>query len=184
MVQVTREAAVELFTEIGMKTATKWNKKRMTAKINKLDEMVDKDTEVGTELAKATLDTIMAAIKDNEDVEVVMALEEATPPDHNKDEGKDKAKKAAAKPKTKAKSAPKDPPPTANPDKIPGVTKKNSRPYFAGMVIAECGLENGVTEEMVARLDELYGKENPSESVFSLRNAWHAIRGYQDRMSE
>jgi outer membrane biosynthesis protein TonB len=59
-----------------------------------------------------------------------------------------------------------------------GVRDSRSRPYLAGIVIKEAGAAAGVTAEMVTRLDEAYGKPNPTESKFCLRNAWHAIRGF------
>ena len=64
--------------------------------------------------------------------------------------------------------------------KAPGVSYKQTRPYFAGVVVKRHGVAAGVTAAMVAELDELYGKANPAESKFCLKNAWHAVRGYQD----
>jgi len=59
-----------------------------------------------------------------------------------------------------------------------GVRESRTRPYLAGVIIARHGLEAGVTDEMVAELDEEYGLPNPRESRFCLKNAWHATRGY------
>lgn len=63
---------------------------------------------------------------------------------------------------------------------FPGVTAKVTRPYLAGCIIARHGLEAGVTQAMVKELDELYGKPNAAESLFCLKNAWHAARGYAE----
>ena len=60
----------------------------------------------------------------------------------------------------------------------PGVRAMKTRPYIAGVIIAKHGLAAGVTNEMVAELDEQYGHANPAESLFCLRNAWHSARGY------
>lgn len=60
----------------------------------------------------------------------------------------------------------------------PGVRPMRTRPYLAGVLIAKHGLAAGVTDEMVAELDELYGKANPTESAYRLRDAWHIARGY------
>lgn len=54
-----------------------------------------------------------------------------------------------------------------------------SRPYLAGIILKKHGIDSGVTEEMVAELDAAYGKPNPRESKFTLRNAWHCVRGYK-----
>jgi len=53
-----------------------------------------------------------------------------------------------------------------------------TRPYLAGTIIAKHGLAAGVTDAMVAELDEAYGKPNPTESQFCLKNAFHSARGY------
>jgi hypothetical protein len=62
----------------------------------------------------------------------------------------------------------------------PGVKRTKTRPFLAGKIIAKHGHEVGVTDAMVAELDQMYGKANKAESQFCLRNAWHAIRGYRD----
>lgn len=60
----------------------------------------------------------------------------------------------------------------------PGVRPMRTRPYLAGVIIARHGLASGVTPAMVAELDEAYGKPNPTESQFCLKNAWHACRAF------
>ena len=78
-------------------------------------------------------------------------------------------KKTAAKPATEEK--------VVHP---PGIRLVRSRPYLAGIIIRKHGLDAGATEAMVKELDKLYGKPNPTESQFCLKNAHHAIRGAQD----
>ncbi|RKZ15980.1 hypothetical protein DRQ50_06805 [bacterium] len=63
-------------------------------------------------------------------------------------------------------------------DRVPGVRPMRTRTYLAGTIIAKHGLAAGVTEEMVAELDAAYGKPNPSESQFCLKNAWHVCRAF------
>ena len=67
---------------------------------------------------------------------------------------------------------------TPNKPTVPGVRPMRTRPYLAGTIIAKYGLAAGVTDAMVAELDETYGKPNPTESKFCLKNAFHAARGY------
>ena len=72
-----------------------------------------------------------------------------------------------------------DKPKTGDDKPVPqGVSHKLTRPYFAGVVIQNHGVEAGVTAAMVTEVDKLYGQPNPRESRFCLKNAWHAIRGY------
>lgn len=221
-VQVTRTAAIALFTELGITTANKWNAKRMGAKLQKIDEMVDDDTDIEDEEIDATLTTLLEAIEAEEDIEVVAGEKapakpakeapkgkkaakpkEAEEEDGDGDDGEEEEtvpvqtaaqKKKAAAAAKKAKAAEEKKAAAAAKKKaaeekkaaaIPGVRETRTRPFLAGVVIANHGgLKAGVTEEMVQELDELYGKENPSESMFTLRNAWHAIRGFQNGDSE
>jgi len=62
---------------------------------------------------------------------------------------------------------------------VPVVRLIKSRPFLAGVMIAEQDdLEIGITQEMVAELDERYGRSNPIESFNSLKFAWLCVRGY------
>ena len=72
----------------------------------------------------------------------------------------------AKKPRSKKPAAP-----AAN-----GASK--GRNYFAGQIIKKHGLDADITDALVAQVDKLTGKPNPKESLFCLRNARHAIRGY------
>jgi len=84
---------------------------------------------------------------------------------------------AAVPPDTSPSS---DNPPVATQGKntIPGVRPTRTRPYLAGAIVAKHGLAAGVTPAMVGELDKAYGKPNPRESQFCLKNAWHACRAY------
>jgi len=51
-------------------------------------------------------------------------------------------------------------------------------PYICGQVIKKHGIKAGVTEEMVKEADKMAGRDNPNQTWFNLRNAWHAIVAY------
>lgn len=87
-------------------------------------------------------------------------------------------KKKAAKAAAEEKPAKPAKPPK---EKVPsmGVRDSLSRPFVAGAILKKHGLAEGITEEMIAEVDAEYGKANPRETKFTLRNAWHAIRAYQ-----
>ena len=59
-----------------------------------------------------------------------------------------------------------------------GVRICRGRPYLAGKIIKKHGHGPGITKEMVEELDREYGSAKPAESLFTLRNAWQAIRGF------
>ena len=59
-----------------------------------------------------------------------------------------------------------------------------SRAYLAGKLLAATGLGIGVSPELVAKVDELYGKANPTQTGFDCRAAWHAINGYLEALQE
>ncbi len=81
---------------------------------------------------------------------------------------KEKAdKKAAREAERAAKKA----------EKKAGV-RVNGRGYFAGQVFAKHGLEKGITDELAAEVDALYGKPNTDVSKGALKWAFDAIRGY------
>ena len=69
----------------------------------------------------------------------------------------------------------------ADQPKLVGVTHTATRPYYAGVVVRRHGVDAGVTDAMVAEVDQLYGRPNPRESTFCLKNAWHAVRGFNDK---
>jgi len=92
----------------------------------------------------------------------------------------------ADKPAKKEKVAKPEQETTGTPDtaKAPGVRVAVTRPYMAGVIIGKHGLDAGITDAMVAELNAAYGKENDGESLFALRNAWHAARGFYDQNSK
>ncbi len=103
----------------------------------------------------------------------------------NKDEAKPKVRAAtevdfgpATAPATKDKTKEPTKKTASKTPTVPGVRSIRTRPYLAGTIIAKHGLAIGVTDAMVAELDEAYGKPNPTESQFCLKNAWHTVRGY------
>jgi hypothetical protein len=55
-----------------------------------------------------------------------------------------------------------------------------TRPYFAGVVLAEFGIQNGVTQEMINAVEAYMPEDakNPRETGFAIRNGWHILRGY------
>jgi hypothetical protein len=59
-----------------------------------------------------------------------------------------------------------------------GVRVSKTTPWYCGAVIAEFGIQAGVTPEMVKRMDELRGKNNPDEARAALNYTWHAINGF------
>lgn len=68
--------------------------------------------------------------------------------------------------------------PAPKPPAPVGVRAGQTRSYLAGCLVRKHGIKAGVTPAMVAELDNLYGKANPTESTFCLKAAWHAARGY------
>jgi hypothetical protein len=175
--KIKKEAAVAIFAGLGITTAPKWTETRMNAKLNKLNEMVDEDTEFEPAVQKDA-DKVLAAIEKGTKVEVAGG---AAKPPAKKAPAKGK-KAPAKKAPAKGKKAPakKDAEKAAEPEapKTPGVREMPTRAFYAGQVITKHGLEAGVTQDMVAEVDELYGKDNPVESLYRLRDAWHAIRAY------
>ena len=90
-----------------------------------------------------------------------------------------KKKTTAERPATaKTKATVAATPKTPEAPKVPGVRPMRTRPYLAGLIIARHGIAAGVTNAMVEELDEAYGKPNPTESTWCLKNAWHSARGY------
>lgn len=186
--KIARTAALAIFSGLGMASADKWNAKRMSAKLAKVDEMVDANTKLEDKAADKNLGLVLKAIAAQEEIEVTDDAAPAPAPEAKA------AKKTAApvvppaegavdmkgKKATKAPAAPKEP----KAPSIPGVRETKTRPYLAGVIIAKHGMDAGITEAMAAELDTAYGKKNPTESLFCLRNAWHAVRGHADQSKE
>lgn len=81
--------------------------------------------------------------------------------------------KKAAKPAKVAKAPVED-----GQVRVPRVRSTETRPFLAGQIIKEYGLDVGVTDEMIAELDRRYGTNKPRECAHILRHAWHSVRGY------
>ena len=178
--KIKKENAVAIFLALGITTAPKWNNTRLTAKLNKLPEMVDADSDLGD--TEADANKVLAALENGAKVE--LDLDGDAPATKG-----GKAKKPAAKAKTPAKGGKAKKPATAKKaaKKAPaeksgpvGVREMPTRAYFAGQVVAERGIAAGITPDMVEEVDERYGKENPVETLYRLRDAWHAIRAAED----
>jgi len=107
-----------------------------------------------------------------------------------------KAPEATAAPaakgkRAKAQAAPEQTAPVAKQETAPAQPKTKgvlggckSRAYLAGKLLAATGLEGGVSPELVAKVDELYGKANPTQTGFDCRAAWHAINGYLEALQQ
>lgn len=179
--QITRTDAVKLFAELGVTTANKWNSARMAAKLQKLEEagLVDRDTEVAPEMMK-TLKAVVNAIHAGEDIEVVAEVTEKSTKTPEPEQVPEKPKKEKAAPvqkKQEPEKAASTKTPTRSLDAVPGVRKTRSRSFLAGIVAKEYGYEE-ITQEMVDRLNELYGKKNDAESFYTLRDAVAVVRGF------
>lgn len=172
-VTLTHAAALAIFTALGVTTASKWNSARMTAKLAKLNDIIDDDTKFD-KAVKPDVDAVLAAIEGGAEITVTGEPEGKAPAAAKG--GKGKAPAAAKEPKPKKEKADKP----AAPKGPPGVRETTTRPYIAGVILAKHGLGAGITEAMALELDEAYGKVNTRESFFCLRNAWHAIRAYQE----
>lgn len=165
---ITKPEAVSLFEALGIASAGKWGPKRLATKLASVDKIVDDTTVIEDVNVDKVLTLVLEAIEEGNAITVG-----TTAPEEPKAKPGKVAKKktAAAKPATPAEPASDEP-------KLVGVRATVTRPYLAGKIIQSVGMEVGITEEMVQQLDEEYGKANPSESWFALRNAWHAIRGF------
>ena len=55
-----------------------------------------------------------------------------------------------------------------------------TRPFIAGQVLAEFGIQYGVTQAMIDAVEKYMPEDakNPRETGFALRNGWHILRGY------
>lgn len=186
--KIKREVAVAMFVALGFKTADKWPGERLVQKLEKLQEVVKPDVleKMDDAALKTTINKALEAAK-NEDGFIILGEDpkaEEAPAEKPAKGGKKAAADKPAKEEKPAKEKKEKQEKPAKPEKEPGppgVRYTRSRPYLAGVLIKKLGgLKAGITEEHVKQLDEAYGKENPAESMFCLRNAWHAARGYTE----
>ena len=120
--KVTREQALALFAALGYGTASKWNNKRMEAKLNKIDRSVEEDTQLEGE-PQQTLTKIKEALANKETIgiggeeapteeaqtEETPPVEEESPTEESPTEEtktEEENENVAKKTKTKAKKAP------------------------------------------------------------------------------
>jgi hypothetical protein len=86
-----------------------------------------------------------------------------------------------------APEAPAPEPAPATPGPV-GVKLRRSRAFLAGALLREAGLDVGVTDEMVAKIDALYEggkKANPVQTRYDIAGAWHVLKGYlEGRLTE
>lgn len=61
--KLNRTSAIELFIELGFKTANKWDDARIQQKLDKIGDAVDESTPVESEGAKTTLAGVLEALK-------------------------------------------------------------------------------------------------------------------------
>lgn len=88
-----------------------------------------------------------------------------------------------------AKPAKKTPPPTETKtqkeparklEALGGVRQTRSRSFLAGAILKKHGLVTEITQTMVDELNTAYGRANDAESFYTLRDAWHVVRGFVD----
>ena len=150
--QVSKQEAAGLLSALGFKATGALSLKRLQGKINKLNEVVDDDTDVEDEVTNAMLKDVLQAIQAGETIEVTIEEEEEEP----------KAAGGDSKPKTKRAS---------------GGRGTKGRPYFAGQVIHDYGCDE-VTAEMVEQVDIRCGRPNPKESEAWLKLARNVVLGF------
>lgn len=188
-VKIKRTQLVALLKLLNFKSAAKMKKETLISKARKMKELVTDGTAIEDVELNALADQLIDLPADAElEIENDAGTKEpavdttTTAPGSGKTKtkakDKDKGKDAAAEgDKPEEDKKPKEP-------STPGVRKSKTRPFLAGQIIREVGHDKGVTPEMVATLNERFGKENNTESEFALRNAWHAIRGWELQAEE
>jgi len=201
---IKRSTTIALLEALGFKTAGRMKPDQLAKKLAGLPELLKDDPEIEDEDADALATEITMALDESDEVNFKIDNDMApeTPPPTKKKAGTkisgvDVPEKAAtkpvkkkvapaAKPAKKEKVAKPEQETTGTPDtaKAPGVRVAVTRPYMAGVIIGKHGLDAGITDAMVAELNAAYGKENDGESLFALRNAWHAARGFYDQNSK
>ncbi len=202
--KVSRTDAVAVCTVLGWPMSSGWNAKRMRRKLEEVKVLVEEsgltvpEDHEDRERLQGILDRIVAA----EDLKVVDDKVE-TPSDAESGNVEAEAadavefpeKKAKAKAK-KEKKAKKEPKGESTKEKVfakdsvrgnPGpkidgepvrVKSICNRLFYAGQVLKERGLGDGLTDELVAEVDKLCKKSNQVASKTQLGYAWHVVNGY------
>jgi flagellar biosynthesis GTPase FlhF len=125
---------------------------------------------------KAKADKAADKAKKEEEKAVKKAEREKAKADKAADREKAKADKAAEKAAEKAAKK--------ESKEKKGVRDSATRGYFAGKVMFKHGLDKGITEEMIAEVDTMYGKPNHDVSRGALAWAYSGLRGYFDAKAE
>lgn len=68
--QTTKTAMATLFAELGFPMADKWNVAQLKRKAKTLPKLVDEDTSLETEGSQALLDELLAALENNDEIEI------------------------------------------------------------------------------------------------------------------
>jgi hypothetical protein len=210
--QIKHSVGVAIFAALGNAAAEKWVPTKLAKRLATIeDTLAGEEPEIEDAKVKKALDKVRAAVKAEDTIEVVddrggaeeaeeapaekpakkaaaaPAKKAAKAADPDEDEDEDDSvpvKKAAEKKGVKTAKKAAAPKPAKEKSTTPGVRASRSRPYLAGIIIKKHTLEAGVTDEMCEELNTAYGKENTAESMFTLRNAWHAIRGWNKKGNE
>jgi hypothetical protein len=97
--QISREKVVAMFVEMGVATADDWSASRMASKIAKLPENVDEETKL--EETQETLDALLAALENDESIDIGEEDEKPKGKKAAKPDKAEKPAKAAKKPAAK-----------------------------------------------------------------------------------
>jgi len=168
--KIARSEAVKVFMSLDLRNAGKWNSGRMAQKLAKIKTMVDEDVIEQLDEDDATaLKKVMDAAEAGETFEVVddKPVEEKKPPVEEKPaKGRRAKKQQEAKEEKPAEKAAEEKP-TEETTSESGIGTRQMRDrvtngFVGGQIFAEVGPTDEVTPEMVARFDELKGRETRS----------------------
>jgi outer membrane biosynthesis protein TonB len=179
-VKIARNDAVALLEALGFKTAESWDEGKLAKKLANIQKSGIADA--NTDLEDADLNDLLQAIlettKQNGQIEVTDEPADETPDD---EEGA--AQAAAPEPAAQDETEPVKPPKAAKAPKTPKPAPEPKAPRMTrarvcGMAFAVHGLTAKIDATLVGWVDTTYGKPNPKETEFCLRNAINAINGY------
>jgi len=95
--KVKRAQVVAMFEALEYSTAEKWQPKRLHDKIQELPKLTDGDTKIGDEALQKLLKSLLKAIKDETEIEVIDGAADASEKKSKKDEKPAKSAKKSAK---------------------------------------------------------------------------------------
>lgn len=176
-VTIERQAAINLYLALGWKTADKWKNSKLVSSIPEVKDVAPNDPLPNEADAKLLTD-ILAGIELGSAFEVVgeegsansAATGTVSGGEKPAKEPKTKKEKKVKEPKAKKEKKVKQPKPEG--------IQTLGRGYYAGQVIKRHGLEKGITDEMAAEVDALYGKANTDVSKGALKWAHDALTGF------